>query len=159
MTTVACRSRRFQHGLTLLEVLVAMLVFLAAASALVLLINQSYIANAQALRSFAATSTAQSLLAMVEGNPSAMASLDGLSLSAANPSGSSGSPAAIVDWWKTQVAVYPDLLSLDVATYPSGSTTHAACSPGAPCRLSTEVKVRSAFGGSMLRTFVLQDGF
>ncbi len=150
---------RLQRGLTLLEVLVAMLLFLAAASGLVLLINQSYIADAQALRSFAATTTAQSLLATVEGNPSVLGSLDGLSLSASNPGGGSGTPTAIADWWTGQVAAYPDLLSLAVTTYPSGGTGHGTCSAGSPCQLSAVVTVRSAFGGSIQHTFILQDGF
>ena len=150
---------RAQRGLTLLEVLVAMLLFLAAASGLVLLINQSYIADAQALRSFAATTTAQSLLATVEGNSSVLGSLDGLSLSASNPTTSASGVAPLLDWWKAQVAAYPDLLSLAVSTIPSGSSSHGACSAGAPCQIDAVVTVRSAFGGSIQHTFILQDGF
>ncbi len=150
---------RSQRGLTLLEVLVAMLLFLAAASGLVLLINQSYIADAQALRSFAATTTAQSLLATVEGNSSVLGSLDGLSLSASNPTSSASGVAPVLDWWKTQVAAYPDLVSLAVSTIPSGSASHGACSAGSPCEIDAVITVRSAFGGSIRHTFILQDGF
>ena len=153
------RARARQRGLSLLEVLVAMLLFLAAASGLVLLTNQAYVANAQALRTFAATSTAQSLLAVVEGNSSALSALNGLQLSASNPSVSNAALNPVLSWWQAQVVQYPDLQSLSVSTLPSGSASPGTCSATAPCQLSAVITVRSAFGGSVQRTFVLQDGF
>ena len=148
-----------QRGVTLIEVLIAMLLFLAAASALVLMINQAYIANAQSLRTFAATSTARSLLATVEGNPSVLGALNGTTLSAQNPASNNASLTPIVSWWTAQVAQYPDLQSLSVSTTPSGSSSAGACSATAPCQISADITVRSAFGGSVKHTFVLQDGF
>ena len=153
----AARSR--QRGLSLLEVLVAMLLFLAAASGLVLLTNQAYVANAQALRTFAATSTAQSLQAVVEGNSAALSALNGLQLSASNPSVSNTVLNPVLSWWQAQVVQYPDLQSLSVSTLPGGSASPGTCSATAPCQLSAVITVRSAFGGSVQRTFVLQDGF
>ncbi len=154
---VAARST--QRGVSLLEVLVALLLFLAAASGLVLLVNQAYVANVQAQRTFAATSTAQSLLAVVEGNSTTLAALNGLQLSSQNPSVSNSSLNPVLNWWKDQLVQYPDLMSLSVSTIPFGSSSAAACNPTAPCQLSAAITVRSAFGGSLQRTFVLQDGF
>lgn len=151
--------RRGQRGVTLLEVLVAMLLFLAAASSLVLLINQAYVANAQASRTFAATTTAQSLLSTVEGNPQLLASLNGLQLSAQNPSVTNTALTPVLTWWQSQVGQYPDLMSLSVDTIPSGSASTGTCSATAPCQLSAVITVRSAFGGSVQHTFLLQDGF
>ena len=152
-------ARGAQLGLSLLEVLVALLLFLAAASGLVLLVNQAYVANVQAQRTFAATSTAQSLLAVVEGNSAALSSLNGLQLGAQNPSVSNSTLNPVLTWWKAQLVQYPDLLSLSVSTTPSGSSSAGACNPTAPCQLSAAITVRSAFGGSLQRNFVLQDGF
>ncbi len=158
-STPRAPRRRRQYGITLLEVLVAMLLFLVAASALVLMINQAYVANAQSLRTFAATSTARSLLAMVEGNSSMLGSLNGTQLSAKNPTVSSTSLNPLLNWWTAQVTQYPDLQSLSISTTPSGSSGPGICSATAPCQIIADVTVRSAFGGSVKRTFVLQDGF
>jgi prepilin-type N-terminal cleavage/methylation domain-containing protein len=152
-------ARGTQRGLSLLEVLVALLLFLAAASGLVLLVNQAYVANVQAQRTFTATSTAQSLLAVVEGNSAALSALNGLQLGAQNPSVSNSTLNPVLNWWKAQLVQYPDLLSLSVSTIPSGSSSAGACNPTAPCQLSASITVRSAFGGSLQRNFVLQDGF
>ena len=155
----AMPRRRGQRGVTLLEVLVAMLLFLAAASSLVLLINQAYIANAQASRTFSATTTAQSLLSTVEGNPQMLGSLNGVQLSAQNPSVSGTALGPLLTWWQSQVSQYPDLMSLSVATIPSGSASAGTCVSTAPCQLSAVITVRSAFGGSVQHSFLLQDGF
>ncbi len=155
----ASAKRTAQLGLSLLEVLVAILLFLAAVSGLVLFVNQAYVANVQASRTFAATSTAQSLLAVVEGNSAALSALNGLQLSAQNPSVSNTALNPVLNWWKSQVTQYPDLQSLSVATIPAGSASAAACNATAPCQLSAAITVRSAFGGSTQHTFVLQDGF
>ena len=154
-----CAARRSQLGLTLLEVLVAMVLFLAAASGLVLLINQAYVANAQASRTFAATTTAQSLLAVVEGNPQLLGSLNGMQLAAQNPSAGNAALTPVVNWWKSQVSQYPDLMAVSVSTIPAGSASAGTCNPATPCQLSAVITVRSAFGGSMQRTYLLQDGF
>ncbi len=146
-----CAARR-QRGITLLEVLVAMLVFLVAASALVLLINNAYIANAQALRTFSATTTAQSLIAMIEGDPADLGSLNGVQLGSGGP-GASTAPQAIQTWWTAQTQAYPDLNSVGLTTSPT------PCTSTAPCQITAVITVKSAFGGSIQRTFILQDGF
>lgn len=153
------RRLRRQHGVTLIEVLIAMLLFLAAASALVLMINQAYIANAQSLRTFAATSTARSLLATIEGNPGMLGTLNGTKLDTSSSSTSSGALAPVYAWWSTQMAQYPDLQSLSVSTMPNGASSSGACSATAPCQITADITVRSAFGGTIKHTFVLQDGF
>lgn len=147
----AGRAASAQRGVTLVEVLVATLVFLVAASALVLLINQAYVANAQALRTFAATSSAQSLLAMIEGDPADLSHLNGIQMGA----GGTGSPPpqALKTWWMAQSASYPDLIGIGLTTRPS------SCSATAPCQITAKVSVKSAFGGSVWHTYILQDGF
>ena len=144
----ACRQR----GVTLLEVLVAMLVFLVAASALVLLINNAYIANAQALRTFSATTTAQSLIATIEGDPADLGSLNNIQLGSSGSSASTA-PQAIQTWWTAQTQAYPDLSSVGLTTNPT------ACNSTAPCQITAVIAVKSAFGGSIQHTFILQDGF
>jgi type IV pilus assembly protein PilV len=145
-STLAARQR----GITLLEVLVAMLVFLIGASAMTLLAAHAFTANAQASRAFAATASSRSLLATIEGNPQILGSLDGVALGTA---GGNAAPAALQTWWAAQRQTFPDLQGVSLATQPN------PCSPTAPCQITATLTMRSAFGGSVQRTFVLQDGF
>ena len=152
MTKKAPSAARRQRGITLLEVLVAMLVFLVAASALVLLINNAYIANAQALRTFSATTTAQSLIATIEGDPADLGNLNGVQLGSGGP-GASTAPQTIQTWWTAQAQAYPDLNGVGLTTNPT------TCTSTAPCQITAVITVKSAFGGSIQHTFILQDGF
>jgi len=140
-----------QRGLTLLEVLIAMLVFLIGATTMTLLAAHAFTANAQASRAFGVTSTSRSLLATIEGNPQILASLDGTALGAAS---GNAAPGVLQTWWTTQRQIYPDLQGAQLHTQPQ------QCSPTLPCQITATFTVRSAFGGgNMQRTFVLQDGF
>lgn len=141
---------RHQSGMTLLEVLVAMLVFLIGASAMVLLATNAFTANAQATRAFAATTTSRSLLAIIEGNPQIVGVLNGVALGTAT---GSAAPSVLQDWWSAQRQVYPDLLGARLTTQPN------PCTQTAPCQITATFTVRSAFGGAQQNTFVLQDGF
>jgi len=149
-THVRAKPVAQQHGVTLIEVLVAMLVFLISALAMVLLASQIYTANAQARRAYAATLSSRSLLSTIEGNPQVLGSLNGVALGAAS---GSTPPAPLQSWWAEQQAIYPDLLGVSLTTSP------ATCSPNQPCQIAATIKVRSAFGGARSITFVLQDGF
>jgi type IV pilus modification protein PilV len=144
-----------QQGITLLEVLVAMLVFLIGASAMTLLAANAFTANAQASRTFIASSTSRSLLATIEGNPQILGSLGGTALGAASSSTASSStaPGVLQNWWTAQRQIYPDLQGVQLSTQPN------PCSPTAPCQITATLTLRSAFGGSIQRTFVMQDGF
>ncbi|WP_298292683.1 prepilin-type N-terminal cleavage/methylation domain-containing protein [Thiomonas sp.] len=144
------RRRTSQLGVTLLEVLVAMLVFLIGASAMVLLAANAFTANAQSARAFAVTSTSRSLLATIEGNPQILGSLNGTALGTAS---GNAAPDVLQNWWQAQRQTYPDLLGAQLATQP------AACSATAPCQITATFTVRSAFGGTQQNTFLLQDGF
>jgi prepilin-type N-terminal cleavage/methylation domain-containing protein len=139
-----------QRGVTLIEVLVAMLVFLISASAMALLAAQAFTANAQSTRAYAATLSSRSLLATIEGNPQILGSLGGVALGAA---AGSTPPAPLQSWWTAQRSTYPDLLGVSLTTSPS------TCSPSQPCQITATIQVRSAFGGVQSSTFVLQDGF
>ena len=143
--TAAC-----QQGITLLEVLIAMLVFLIGASAMTLLAGNAFTANAQASRTFVATSTSQSLLATVEGNPQVLASLDGTALGTAS---GTAAPGVLQTWWTAQHLTFPDLQGVQLNTQPN------PCSATSPCQITAIVYIRSAFGGTLQRTFLLQDGF
>lgn len=143
-------SRQRQSGMTLLEVMVSMLVFLFASTALVLLVNQTYVANAQAMRSFAATTAARSLLSVAEGDSPHIGSLNGVQLGA---NATASPPASLQAWWTTQSAVYPDLVGVAITTSPN------PCTATAPCQITANMTVKSAFGGTTQHTFVLQDGF
>lgn len=139
-----------QRGVTLLEVLIAMLVFLIGASAMVLLATNAFTANAQASRAFVATTTSRSLLATIEGNPQVLTSLNGAAL---GTSPGSPAPSALQTWWTAQSQTYPDLLGAQMSTQPN------PCSTTAPCQITATLTMRSAFGGTLQHTFVLQDGF
>jgi len=142
--------RRRQQGITLLEVLVAMLVFLIGASAMVLLATNAMTANAQASRAFGVTLASRSLLATIEANPQTLGSLNGSALGTAP---GSAAPAALQDWWTKQRQTAPGLLGVQIGTQP------ATCAPTAPCQITARFTARSAFGGTSQRTFILQDGF
>jgi prepilin-type N-terminal cleavage/methylation domain-containing protein len=149
-THVKAKPAARQRGVTLIEVLVAMLVFLISASAMALLASQVFTANAQSRRAYAATLSSRSLLSAIEGNPQILSSLNGVALGAAS---GSTPPAPLQSWWTAQQATYPDLLGVSLTTSPS------TCNPSQPCQIAATIQVRSAFGGVRSITFVLQDGF
>jgi Tfp pilus assembly protein PilV len=139
-----------QQGITLLEVLIAMLVFLIGATTMTLLAANAFTANAQASRTFIATSTSRSLLATIEGNPQILASLNATALG----TGVGGTaPSVLQTWWTAQRQTFPALQGVQLNTQPN------PCSPTAPCQITAIVSVRSAFSGTLQRTFVMQDGF
>lgn len=139
-----------QRGITLLEVLIAMLVFLIGATTMTLLAAHAFTANAQASRAFVATSTSRSLLSTIEGNPQILGSLNGVALGTAS---GNAAPGALQDWWTAQRQTFPDLQGAQLATQPN------PCTSTAPCQITATLTVRSAYGGNMQRTFVLQNGF
>lgn len=150
MKPLLTRRRWRQSGITLLEVLVAMLVFLIGASAMAMLAAQAFTANAQALRAFDAASASRSLLAMIEGNPQILGSLNAAALGTAS---GSAAPSVLQSWWTAQRQTYPDLLGVGLTTQPN------PCTATAPCQITATFTLRSAFGGTQQNTFVLQDGF
>jgi prepilin-type N-terminal cleavage/methylation domain-containing protein len=149
-THVKAKPAARQRGVTLIEVLMAMLVLLISASAMELLASQVFTANAQSRRAYAATLTSRSLLSTIEGNPQILGLLNGVALGAAS---GSTPPAPLQSWWTAQRTTYPDLLGVSLTTSPS------TCSPSQPCQITATIQVRSAFGGVQSSTFVLQDGF
>jgi prepilin-type N-terminal cleavage/methylation domain-containing protein len=149
-THVKAKPAARQRGMTLFEVLVAMLVFLIGVSAMALLASHAFTANAQSSRVYAATLSSRSLLSTIEGNPQILGSLNGVALGAAS---GSTAPAPLQSWWTAQRTTYPDLLGVSLTTSPS------TCSPSQPCQITATIQARSAFGGVQSRAFVLQDGF
>jgi prepilin-type N-terminal cleavage/methylation domain-containing protein len=154
-THVKAKPAARQRGVTLIEVMVALLVSLISASAMVLLASHVFTANAQSRRAYAATLSSRSLLSTIEGNPQILGSLNGVALGAAS---GSTPPDPLQDWWtaaqQKTYPDYPDVLGVSLTTSPS------TCSPSQPCRITATIQVRSAFfGGGQSRTFVLQDGF
>ena len=139
-----------QGGLTLIEVLIAMLVFIAASTALITSVGYLFWNNASTKAMIDMDSAATSFDAVIKGNPTLLSSsLNGLSM----VKGTTSTSTALDQWWTSAQAVNPFLEKADVTTKPT------ACAPQQPCLVSLSITVKLPTRQELTRTYALQENF
>ena len=139
-----------QGGITLIEVLIAMLVFIIASTALITSVGYLFGNNSSTKAMIDTDSAATSFDAVIKGNPSLLSSsLNGLSMT----KGAAKGTTAIDQWWTSAQAVNPFLEKADVTTKPT------ACAPQQPCLVSLSITVKLPTRQEVTRTYALQENF
>ena len=145
--TPSLPSKNLQQGFTLLEVLIAMSVFLMASSAIIMQTGSLFANNSRNQNYYLSIANAQDLLAVIEGNPALLPTLDGLSLAQATD-------PTLVNLWNSIQTAQPFLQDITITTNPTN------CQSTQPCQIKAQiVTTRPIYPGAPPPTFLLQDGF
>jgi len=144
------RIQSKQSGITLIEVLIAMTVFIIASTALITSVGHLFGNNASTKVMIDTDSAATGFDAVIKGNPLLLSSsLNGLTMIKGATNGSS----AIDQWWDGAQAVNPFLENVTVTTSPT------ACTPQQPCLVSLAITVKLPSRQEVTRTYALQENF
>jgi prepilin-type N-terminal cleavage/methylation domain-containing protein len=137
-------------GLTLIEVMVALVVFLIAGSALISGSFNLFATNRVSIDTEKSTLISRDFLSISRANPSLKGSLNGMGFGTA---GSGVSSTAFKTWWATSTSGNPLLTAATVSTNP------ATCQAGQPCAITLGLTWNQPGSVPITRTFVMQDGF
>lgn len=139
-----------QGGITLIEVLIAMTVFIIASMALITSVGYLFGNNASTKAMIDTDSASLSFDSVIKGNPTLLSSsLNGLTMTKGATNGSS----ALDQWWVSAQAVNPFLEKASIATTPS------TCQPKQPCLVSLSITVKLPSKQEVTRTYALQENF
>ncbi len=140
-----------QSGMSLIEVMIALVVFLVASTALEMSITQMYGNNIKNNARIFVDSNAHSFLAIVYGNESVLPSLNGATFTKGQ---SVPSNLSVFDnWWTTFQQTNNLVNSVSIQTIPS------TCSV-VPCQIVLIVSLQqSGMSPVITQTFTMQDGF
>lgn len=148
MITVGnCRSR--QIGSTLIEVLVSIMVFIIASSALIISVTHLFENNTLTKAMIDTNSLSTSFDALIKGNQNLLSALNGLNMYR----GAGTSPPELNQWWSRAQATNPFLKSVNIVTEP------AACQPRQPCLVTLTMRLNPAFRPELVRIYALQENF
>lgn len=140
-------SKSLQQGFTLLEVLIAMAVFFIASAAIIMQTGLLFANNTINQNYYLSIANAQDLLAVIEGNPTLLPTLNGLSLAQATD-------PTLVNLWNSIQTAQPFLQDIAITTNPTN------CQSTQPCQIKAQiVTTRPIYPGAPPPTFLLQDGF
>lgn len=145
LNTIGQRS----SGLSMIEVLISLVVFLIAAAALITGASNLFATNRVAGDTYSSTMISCDFLSISEANPDKASTLNGMTFK----SGSAGAPP-FNDWWAKATSGNPLLQSATVATTPS------TCHGNQACQVSISLTWRQpGLSRPVTRTFVMQDGY
>jgi prepilin-type N-terminal cleavage/methylation domain-containing protein len=142
-------SRKQQSGLTLIEVMIALTVFVVASAGLLMSIGALYSANVVTKNLILTTDAMDDLSATIQGNPAAESLLNGLNLT----KGGTGTNSPLSNWWISAQVANPYLESAAFVTTP------ASCTAGLPCQIMVTLTEKLPGKPVLTKSFVIQDGF
>jgi prepilin-type N-terminal cleavage/methylation domain-containing protein len=143
---------RKQGGFTLIEVMVAMVVFVIASAAVMSSINALFSSDARSKAAIFSQADAHDLSSMVSGNPSLVSSLNGVTFTKGKPAPATLS--SLSSWWSATQSQSPFTQSVALTTTP------ATCSANTACLLTVTVTSKPPFSSApIVRTYELQEGF
>lgn len=152
MNSPQLRPRSSSAGFTLIEVLVALAVFVLATAALIYGIDALFAANSRAQTRMLDQYAAQNVAALFLGNPATLQNSNNITLQrGAAPS--NGDPV-LTAWWNSTQAQNPFLRQVNIITAP------APCPPAAACLLTLKLTTQSSTQSApTVRTYQIQEGY
>lgn len=146
------KPRLGQEGFTLIEVMVALVVFAIAGAATLSTVNALFSANARNHAAIMDQSVAQDLSSMAQGSSALLSTMNGLVLTRATAA-PSGVPL-LGSWWQTTQATNPFIQTIQTRTSP------ATCVANIPCLMSITITSKPPFSAKVIdRTFEIQEMF
>lgn len=141
-----------QSGFTMIEVLIAMVVFVIASVAILSSVQALFASDARNQARINDQAIAHDLSAMIDGNPSILGSLNGVTITRGAAVPSSITPLS--SWWAA--AQSKDLFIQTVTL----ATTPATCATNVPCTVTIGITSKPPFGSSVIsRTYDIQEFF
>lgn len=143
-----------QGGITLIEVLIAMTVFIIASMALITSVGYLFGNNASTKAMIDTDSLSLGFDSAIKGNPTLLSSsLNGLTMTSGTSQGTTNGSSPLDQWWISAQAVNPFLEKASIATTPS------TCQPKQPCLVSLSITVKLPSKQEITRTYALQENF
>lgn len=141
-----------QAGFTLIEVLIALVLFIVASAAVLYTVGTLYSSNARNKERMTDQFIAHDLSSIISGNPAILSSIDGETfVRGKNPS---SQVAILSTWWNSAQLNDPFIQSVGTTTTPS------ACAPNSPCSVTITTTSKPSFSPTpIVRTYKIQEGF
>ncbi|GEM_PF-5080317 len=150
MNSPQLRPRSSSAGFTLIEVLVALAVFVLATAALIYGINALFAANSRAQTRMLDQYAAQNVAALLLGHPATLQGSNNITLQR----GAAPRDEVLKDWWNSAQAQNPFLRQVKIITAP------APCPPAAACLLTLTLTTQSPTQSApTVRTYQIQEGY